>query len=1048
MGAPSVPQEAGGRALIQLLFGRTRTLRRRALASAGIGRIDPFGRPSLVCLTGTAHTRDQILREREQDDAWSPEVHVFSDWCEALWSRFGDGRTILGERVYALVVWRVLAATEGRWPRLAAIPDRVSTCRAVAKLAVTLASRRLESEDAELADLLRTVRAAVVRSGTLIRPSDALEELIVRLEDPSPALLRALGRSAAALVDELVGVSPLEATVLPALCRAWDAAGVEVVWASASGRDRGGAEVGLLLGWDEAPDRELRVFASTATLRRAAFSLVETGEAEVLIAGPDGPRAIEPWSEAEPEAERTLADAFADGEAVPVSTEAEARDWLGNIRIVNPVDRSEEVRGVARALKDALAGGTDPRDCLVACADLAASIGLVQAVFADHGLPFCTSGGHAVAALPIARVVRWIAGQALDGFGPDGLCGLADFVGWPLSVDARTVRGWCMAADVRGGRPAGWDLVRWARRTRTSDPATVGQVLVELEGLADLLAPLATDADPPTWHARLHGLLGTLGVARACNDDGTGPGLPGLAAVLKAIDALARDLALVDPGPWPAAVLREELDRALDTATVDPGRVTLARIPVVDVREISGSTAVHTFVIGLVRGTFPASAPVSFLSEPRSSEAISEARYLLGVLLRHAHGEPGMRSVTLSWPATRDGVPVGPSPVLAELLDLATAEPGRTLGSLVVERPIPTEGVPRSRSDALRAAVRDPEAWRGLLAPDDRSRFDAQLAAVLARTGPPGARDGVLETPPTAPDGLTVTALETYLLCPARYWYTHELRIDPPGRSAPELEPRRRGIALHRILEQFLRDRQLRPLSGEPDPAGAARRLHAVASQVLDGVEREGGFDPLFQRYARKRWLAGLVDTLPAGVLRAWLDAEISGPPLVPESVEERFEGLEVGPILLRGVLDRVDRLPNGARLVTDYKTGTPPSRTRVQAGLSLQAVAYATMVAERTGSPVASSFLSLARPDALRRTAIAGDAEALDAICDPAERPRALLLDAAARKALLDKVAESAWSLVAGRFGPSPHPPDVAGCRTCPFRRICRRDPGRHACD
>src|SRR6476619_5859295 len=104
-------------------------------------------------------------------------------------------------------------------------------------------------------------------------------------------------------------------------------------------------------------------------------------------------------------------------------------------------------------------------------------------------------------------------------------------------------------------------------------------------------------------------------------------------------------------------------------------------------------------------------------------------------------------------------------------------------------------------------------------------------------------------------------------------------------------------------------------------------------------------------------------------------------------------------------------------------------------------------MVAAHHPGPVASSFLSLARPDVLRRTAIAGDPEALDAVCTPTERPRALLLDGEARQVLIDRAAHAAHALVAGRFAPTRYTPEIAGCRTCPFRRICRRDPERHTC-
>ncbi|MEZ4240424.1 MAG: PD-(D/E)XK nuclease family protein [Myxococcota bacterium] len=226
-----------------------------------------------------------------------------------------------------------------------------------------------------------------------------------------------------------------------------------------------------------------------------------------------------------------------------------------------------------------------------------------------------------------------------------------------------------------------------------------------------------------------------------------------------------------------------------------------------------------------------------------------------------------------------------------------------------------------------------------------------------------------------------------------------------------------------------------------PRPAAARARLHEVASQVLDEIEAGGGFDPLFQAYARSRWLAGLVDDRPAGILRSWLDREQREPTGVPEAVEQPFDGLAVGPLRVRGVIDQVDRLPNGARLVTDYKTGAPPTREQLATGLAFQPVAYAAWVAGHTGAAVAAS-LSLSRPDAIRRSALAGHPDALQAVGDTSTRP--LVLDDDARDALMARAGAAAEQLVRGAFSPTSHPPALAG-RRCPYRRICRLDPVRH---
>jgi hypothetical protein len=73
------------------------------------------------------------------------------------------------------------------------------------------------------------------------------------------------------------------------------------------------------------------------------------------------------------------------------------------------------------------------------------------------------------------------------------------------------------------------------------------------------------------------------------------------------------------------------------------------------------------------------------------------------------------------------------------------------------------------------------------------------------------------------------------------------------------------------------------------------------------------------------------------------------------------------------------------------------------------------------------------------------GEASALDVACADAERRRAVVVEADDRARRLDHASAAVDDLVAGRFPPTRHPPELAGCPTCGFRRICRLDPERH---
>jgi RecB family exonuclease len=1040
--------------MIQILLGRTQGRRAQAVRAAGLDVRDVFGRRGRLHLVSNVRRKRLLEEQGREAGSFAPLVFTLQEWCQGLWDRFGDGRAVLPDEVVALAARRLIDRHVGRWPMLASVPDRLAVSRELARLEARAGAFRTPPAHPEAADALETLRLVLDASGTEIRWAVAMEGLITRLAQPSTALDRLLRQYPAVLMDDLVGSTPLEAELVVTACKAFARVGAQVALTLSSGRDRGGLEAGLLLGWEPPSDREPRVFASTQHLRRAIFSLVETGEARVVVASDRGLVEIEEWAETGTPAERDLADAYADGLPISAGSIEELRAGMGPVRVINPQDPVVEARFVASAVHEALLAGAAPGDCAVAMGDDTFAEDLLAAL-RDMGIPARLVRGRPLSTVPLGWAVSAVAGQALDGFTPDGLCGLADFVGWsfeePVQPQTRAgelywgsppqqVRLWCEAARIRAGRPRAWPLASWAARTRAVEAAVWRAATQRLDSLAALLTPLAEDRTPSSWREALGVVFQSLHLEeRAAEDEASSRAW---AALQRGLDRLVLELELAHGGVWPAYALREILDDALGRITFDPLPPQADAVPVMPVTELWGCPASRLFLTGLVRGAFPRTPPPAILGET-PTEPTQEARFLLASLLREAMEGQTVRSLLLSWPASLGGTAVGPSLLLSELLDLPTSL-GPSLGDLAAERVSELALDPARRTDRLASAALS-EVWRQALAPAERQLVDTQLLAISERRGPLTARDGILRGPLPRPTGITVTALETYVRCPARYWYTYELKLAPPDRVAPELEPRRRGIALHRILEYFLKGRDMAPLSGEPDPQKARQALFDAASRVLDELEAEGGFDPLFQSYARRRWTAGLIDQAPAGILRVWLDAEIAGPMSQPEAVEQRHDGLQVGPLILRGVLDRVDRYPSGVRLVTDYKTGTPPPRSWIEQGFTLQPIAYSAMVAAATGAPVAASFLSLARPDELRRTAFIGDAAALDQVCTPSERRRAVVLDENKRQELLARASVAAQALVEARFPPSPHGLDVAGCPTCSFRRICRLDPQRH---
>ena len=169
---------------------------------------------------------------------------------------------------------------------------------------------------------------------------------------------------------------------------------------------------------------------------------------------------------------------------------------------------------------------------------------------------------------------------------------------------------------------------------------------------------------------------------------------------------------------------------------------------------------------------------------------------------------------------------------------------------------------------------------------------------------------------PSRGDGLMLSAsdIETYRTCPLKYKFARVFRIP----QEPTLN-QRFGILVHQVLERFHQRRR-----------GAARSLPELLG-LLEAGWRRGGFgDSEEERQLREKATQALVryhERFPDEDGRARV-------------VRARFS-FRLGPHLLRGRVDRVDRLPDGGYELIDYKTGRPKTaaQLREDVQLSLYAV-------------------------------------------------------------------------------------------------------------
>jgi DNA helicase-2/ATP-dependent DNA helicase PcrA len=185
-----------------------------------------------------------------------------------------------------------------------------------------------------------------------------------------------------------------------------------------------------------------------------------------------------------------------------------------------------------------------------------------------------------------------------------------------------------------------------------------------------------------------------------------------------------------------------------------------------------------------------------------------------------------------------------------------------------------------------------------------RARAVAQRSEPSLETFLPRRGDGLL---------LSATDIETYRTCPLKYKFARVFRIP----SEPTIN-QRFGILVHQVLERY---------HGPQAGGGGLPELLGL----LEAGWRRGGFgDSEEERQLRAKATQALV---------RYHDRfqEEEGEPVW---FERSFQ-FKLGPHVLRGRVDRVDRLPEGGYELIDYKTGRPKSaaQLREDVQLSLYAV-------------------------------------------------------------------------------------------------------------
>ncbi len=230
---------------------------------------------------------------------------------------------------------------------------------------------------------------------------------------------------------------------------------------------------------------------------------------------------------------------------------------------------------------------------------------------------------------------------------------------------------------------------------------------------------------------------------------------------------------------------------------------------------------------------------------------------------------------------------------------------------------------------------------------------------------------------------LSASDIDTYRTCPLKYKFARVFRIP----QEPTIH-QRFGILVHQVLERF----HARESSTLPELLG-----------LLDAGWRRGGFGDSEE----ERQLRGKA----SGALTRYHE-RFQSEDTQPVWFERSFT-FKLGRHLLRGRVDRVDRLPDGAYELIDYKTGRPKSADQLADDVQLSLYAVGAREAWRLETSRQAYYYLL--DDAKVAVPSGGERDRADWVCDVA--------------------TEVAEGIQSQGFEPTP---SFGACSICDYRLVC----------
>jgi RecB family exonuclease len=389
---------------------------------------------------------------------------------------------------------------------------------------------------------------------------------------------------------------------------------------------------------------------------------------------------------------------------------------------------------------------------------------------------------------------------------------------------------------------------------------------------------------------------------------------------------------------------------------------------------------------------------------------------------------------SLGWPSEKDRR----SAADAHVVNLVGRAERRTVLSVftleddaLVTRSMQLDEVPRARLSTFareaaaparifthEALAFDPIAWQPL---SEGAAIWARLRSARSDAADPRFH-GTVPTPSARM--WSVSALETYIGCPFRFFAQHVLDLAEEPTDEEVMDPRRQGQFVHEVFEKFFAAWQ-----GAGHGSITERNLDQARVMFADVVEQCLAQLPEAEAGLERTRLLG--SPAAAGLGEAVMRMEAERPiPVVERLLEHRLDGEFTfaasngsRQLRLRGKADRLDLLADGTFRLIDYKLGWPPDRRK-----ALQLPIYGLCAEQRLRKYRGRDWML---SDAMY-LAFKGPRRVVPLFQDSSERATVL---ADAQERLITTVD----AIANGQFPPTPD--DVYRCETCSYSAVCRKD-------